>query len=106
MLLEIARAYSPALKNVVKRLMRIIGQNDVNSRKTTSTRLERNNMTAQEFIENIGTVYYKLNYESFCQVCDFVPSDYSEEKFKQFQEMCKSLEKFDTDLLVKLASSK
>lgn len=63
-------------------------------------------MTAQEFIESIGTAYWKLDYESFCKVCNFVLGDYSEEKFKQFQEMCKSLEKFDADLLVRLAFSK
>lgn len=63
-------------------------------------------MTAQEFIESISTAHWKLDYESFCKVCNFVPGDYSEEKFKQFQEMCKSLEKFDADLLVRLAFSK
>lgn len=58
----------------------------------------------EAFITNLQSAYWRLDYKSFCEVTGFTPdTEYSAIKFSQFQQMCKSLAKFDIDLLRLLA---
>lgn len=51
----------------------------------------------------IGTFAWNNDFEQFCKVCDFNPEHaYSMEKWSEFQNLNRSLSRFDNDTISKI----
>jgi hypothetical protein len=43
------------------------------------------------FVQALTTFHWKTDYKQFCQVLDMDEGQYSLEKYKQFENLCKAL---------------
>lgn len=62
-----------------------------------------NEMTMKEFISGIQKNQWDFDFDQFCEVTGF-EGDYAQDKFRQFNQLCALLDKFDNETLMKLAN--
>ena len=62
-------------------------------------------LTIKAFVQALNTFHWKTNYKQFCQVLHMDEGQYSLEKYKQFENLCKALNEFDIDSLAKLVKA-
>lgn len=53
-------------------------------------------------VEAIGSFHWKSDYMKFCEVLGFEPSDYAEEKWKEFHDLVSNFNSFDLESLTKI----
>ncbi|MGB3651201.1 MAG: hypothetical protein WBA41_08320 [Rivularia sp. (in: cyanobacteria)] len=59
----------------------------------------------EQFITGLNKFHWHNDYRAFCATLEFNPEDkYSEDKWHQFLELIKTLQKFDNDSLVKMVN--
>ncbi len=56
-------------------------------------------------IEGISSFHWKADYIKFCEILDFEPSDYAEQKWSEFNELVSNLNGFDLDSLIKIVKA-
>ena len=61
--------------------------------------------TTLDFVTAINSFHWKTDYFKFCEVLEFTPDSYAEEKYSQFQELINNLNQFDVDLFTKMIES-
>jgi len=59
----------------------------------------------QAFVQALTTFHWKTDYKQFCQVLHMDEGQYSLEKYKQFENLCKALNEFEIDSLAKLVEA-
>jgi hypothetical protein len=62
-------------------------------------------LTIKAFVQALNTLHWKTDYKEFCQVLNLAQGNYSLEKYKHFENLCKALNEFDTDSLAKLVKA-
>jgi hypothetical protein len=62
-------------------------------------------LTIKSFVQALNTFHWKTDYKQFCQVLHLDEGNYSLEKYKQFENLCKALNDFDLDSLAKLSEA-
>lgn len=53
-------------------------------------------------VQALNTLHWKTDYKHFCEILNLDESQYSLEKYRQFENLCESLNNFDNDSLTKL----
>ncbi len=53
-------------------------------------------------VEALGGFHWRCDYLKFCEVLGFEPSDYAEDKYREFQELISYLNKFDLQSITKI----
>jgi hypothetical protein len=53
-------------------------------------------------VEALGGFHWRCDYLKFCEILDFEPSDYAEQKYQEFQELISYLNKFDLQSITKI----
>ena len=59
----------------------------------------------KSFVQSLNTFHWKTDYKQFCQVLHLDEGQYSLEKYKQFENLCKALNEIDIDSLAKLVEA-
>ncbi len=62
-------------------------------------------LTIKAFVQAINTFHWKTDYKQFCQLLNLDEGQYSLQKYKQFENLCKALNEFDIDSLAKLVEA-
>jgi hypothetical protein len=62
-------------------------------------------LTIKAFVQALKTVHWKTDYKQFCQILHMDEGQYSLEKYKQFENLCKALNEIDIDSLAKLVEA-
>lgn len=62
-------------------------------------------LAIKNFVQSLNTFHWKTDYKQFCQVLNLDEGNYSLEKYKQFENLCKALNDFDLDSLAKLSEA-
>ncbi|HEY9674557.1 MAG TPA: hypothetical protein V6D11_24175 [Waterburya sp.] len=62
-------------------------------------------LTIKAFVQALNTFHWKTDYKQFCQILNMDEGQYSLEKYKQFETLCKALNEFDIDSLAKLVEA-
>ena len=62
-------------------------------------------VTFKAFVQALNTFHGKSDYKQFCQVLNLDEGQYSLQKYKQFENLCKALNDFDLDSLAKLVEA-
>lgn len=57
------------------------------------------------FVQALNALHWKTDYDEFCRVLGLSQSSYSQEKYAQFEELCKALNNFNLSSLVKLVEA-
>lgn len=59
----------------------------------------------EQFITGLNKLHWYNDYRAFCATLEFNPEDkYSEDKWHQFLELIRTLQKFDNNSLVKIVN--
>lgn len=59
----------------------------------------------KEFVSSISGLNWTMNHQQFCEILGFNNDFYSQDKFLEFQELSKALNKFDVKSLTKLVNA-
>ncbi|MDP8964913.1 MAG: hypothetical protein M3O33_13225 [Cyanobacteriota bacterium] len=62
-------------------------------------------LTIKAFIQALNNFHWKTDYKQFCQVLHMDEGNYSLEKYKKFENLCKALNEFDIESLAKLVEA-
>ncbi len=62
-------------------------------------------LTIKAFVQALNTFHWKSDYKQFCQVLHLDQGNYSLEKYKHFENLCKALNEFDINSLAKLVDA-
>ncbi len=57
------------------------------------------------FVQALNALHWKTDYKHFCLVLGYTEGAYSLEKYGQFENMCKALNNFDLNSLIKLVQA-
>ena len=67
-----------------------------------------NELTYKEIkalVEALNALHWKADYEEFCKLMGYADSAYGLERYAQFENLCKALNSFNLDSLVKLVKA-
>ncbi|MBE9127180.1 MULTISPECIES: hypothetical protein [unclassified Coleofasciculus] len=59
-------------------------------------------LTIKTFVQTLNAFHWSTDYKEFCQVLNLDEGQYSLEKYKHFENLCKALNEFDSESLAKL----
>ncbi len=62
-------------------------------------------LTIKSFVQALNTLHWKTDYKQFCHILHMDEGQYSLEKYKQFENLCKALNEIDIDSLAKLVEA-
>ncbi|HBB36267.1 MAG TPA: hypothetical protein DDZ80_13400 [Cyanobacteria bacterium UBA8803] len=62
-------------------------------------------VTIKAFVQALTTFHWKTDYKQFCHVLNLDEGLYSLHKYKQFENLCQSLNEFDSNSLSKLVEA-
>lgn len=62
-------------------------------------------ITFKAFVQALNAFHWKTDYKQFCQVLNFDEGQYSLQKYKLFENLCKALNEFDSNSLAKLVEA-
>jgi hypothetical protein len=62
-------------------------------------------LSIKTFVQALNSFHWKTDYKQFCQILHMDEGQYSLEKYKKFENLCKALNEFDLDSLAKLAEA-
>lgn len=57
------------------------------------------------FVQALNALHWKTDYDEFCRVLGLNKGSYSEQKYAQFEELCKALNQFNLKSLAKLVEA-